>query len=324
MMLYEEGHFLLHDPIAEFIPVFRNMEVFAGEGNSGIITTPAEQDITIWQLLAHSAGLSYGFDRNFIIDRMYRETYTRLHLLHNDSLISPDAAPLAQVIPEFATLPLVAQPGEKWHYSVATDVLGYLVEIISGQPFNHFLQERIFEPLGMHETGFSIPPENDGRLAALYGPKEGGGLKLLDAPFTSPLLKAPRFFSGGGGLLSTTSDYFRFAQMFLNKGALDGVRLLGPKTIDFMTMNHLTPEMLGPHFLPGYGKGIGVKVLMNLAQSGTLGTEGMYGKGGAARTYFWVDPQEELIGLLMTQLIGHSPLSIADLFKGLAYQALID
>ena len=324
MMLYEEGHFLLHDPIAEFIPAFRAMEVFDGEDDTGIITTAAERDITIHQLLTHSAGLSYGFDRDFIIDQLYRDSYERLDLLHNSHLISPDAAPLEQIIPELAELPLVAHPGEKWHYSVATDVLGHLVEIISGQSFDRFLQERIFEPLGMHETGFSVSPEKAGRLAALYSPNENGGLKLVDAPATSPLLKAPRFFSGGGGLLSTTSDYFRFAQMLLKGGALDVARLLSPKTVEFMTRNHLAPEMLGPNFLPGYGKGIGVKVLMDLPQSGTLGTEGMYGKGGAARTYFWVDPKEELIGLLMTQLIGHSRLALANLFKGLAYQAIVD
>ena len=324
MMLYEEGHFLLRDPISEFIPAFRNMEVFAGESHSGIFTTPAEREITIHQLLTHIAGLSYGFDRHSVVDRMYRDTYKRLELLHNDYQISPDAAPLAQIIPEFAKLPLVAQPGERWHYSVATDVLGYLVELISGQSFDRFLHERIFEPLGMHETGFSIAPEEAGRLAALYSPDKNSGLKLVDAPATSPLLKAPHFFSGGGGLLSTTADYLRFAQMLLKGGTLDGERLLSPKTLEFMTKNHLTPEMLGPHFLSGYGKGIGVKVLMNLPKSRTLGTEGMYGKGGAARTYFWVDPKEELIGLLMTQLIGHSGLALADLFKGLAYQALMD
>ena len=236
-------------------------------------------------------------------------------------------ATLEKMVEMMSTLPLVFQPGQGWRYSFSTDVLGYVVQVVSGQSFDAFLQRRIFEPLGMADTGFYVPAEKIDRFAALYEMSDEGERRLLVTPAIGTYNKQPAFLSGGGGLVSTVHDYVRFAQMLLNSGELDGVRLLGRKTVELMMMNHL-PEALLPFAVNpgepswGYGFGLGGKVMMDPARAGILGSRGMYGWGGAASTGFWVDPQEEVIGLIMTQLMPFQPL--VDAFQVLVYQALFD
>jgi CubicO group peptidase (beta-lactamase class C family) len=213
--------------------------------------------------------------------------------------------------------------GSAWRYSVATDVLGYLVQVISGVPFDDFLKQRIFEPLGMVDTGFYVTHQKIARFAANCGPGENGGLKLIDAPATSQYARPTRAPSGGAGLISTAPDYMRFAQMLLNKGELDGVRLLGRKTVELMTTSHCRPvrDLL---FEDHSGYGLGVRVLEDVAKSQCLGSVGMYDWAGAATTYFWVDPQEELIGLLMLQFMPIGTYSVLPDFQVSVYQSIVD
>jgi CubicO group peptidase (beta-lactamase class C family) len=328
MLLYEEGKFRLSDPVSKFIPEFQDTMVFVGEAQSGVYKTDRERDITIHHLLTHTAGLSYGFEDDSPIDKLYRDLFKEFNMLNEEThMFNPDAEPLEHLIPALARIPLVHQPGSAWHYSFAIDVLGYLVEILSGERLDAFLQHRIFEPLGMVDTGFSVPAAKIDRFTTMYQPGEAGGLEVVDAPGNSPYTKPQNFLSGGGGLVSTASDYLRFARMLLNKGELDGVRLLSRKTVEFMTRNHLSDDALQSSFAPihpGHGFGLGWKVLMNVAQSGMAGSEGTFGWGGTARTDFWVDPQEELIGLFMLQLVGGKIPWLADNFKVLTYQAIVD
>jgi CubicO group peptidase (beta-lactamase class C family) len=317
MMLYEEGRFQLHDPVSKFIPKFADVQVFAGGTERGFEATELEREITIWHLLTHTAGLTYDFFEDSPVDAMYLAA----------DLHQPDRTP-KEVVHEIVKLPLVHQPGTAYRYSMATDVLGYLTEVISGTSLDVFLKEKILVPLGMEDTDFYVPEEKLDRFAAMYGPSEDGGIKLLDAPATSQHTKPPRFLSGGSGLVSTASDYLRFCQMLLNGGELDGIRLLGRKTVELMTVNHLPDELIPiqvqPHTLHGCGFGLGFRVLVNVAQAGRLGSEGEYGWGGGASTSFFVDPKEGLIGLLLTQLEPSRTYPIRSEFKVLVYQALVD
>jgi CubicO group peptidase (beta-lactamase class C family) len=316
MMLYEEGHFQLGDPILRFIPGFEDVKVLVKETESGLELANLEREITIWHLLTHTSGLSYGFDENDPVDKMYQKRIWRV-------LEQKPNTMLEQMIQELAWLPLAHQPGSAWRYSMATDVLGYLVQVVSGMPFGDFLKQRVFEPLGMVDTDFYVPQDKIERFAANYGPGEKGGLKVIDAPATSQFAKPTRHPSGGGGLVSTASDYVRFAQMLLNQGELDGVRLLGRKTIELMTMNHL-PDEFHPFEDPSRGFGLGVGVLTDVARSQTLGSVGTYGWGGAANTIFWIDPQEELIGLLMLQFMPNNTYPVVPDFRVLVYQSIVD
>jgi CubicO group peptidase (beta-lactamase class C family) len=316
MMLYEEGHFQLNTPVSGFIPGFKYTKVFVQENESGMELADLEREMTIHDLLTHTSGLSYGFHKDTAVDALYREA--RLDL--------GEDAMLEKVVERLSTLPLVFQPGQGWRYSFSTDILGYVVQVVSGQPFDVFLRQRMFEPLGMVDTGFYVPAEKIDRLAALYEVSDEGEQRLLEAPATGKYADPPAFLSGGGGLVSTVHDYVRFAQMLLNVGELDGVRLLGRKTVEFMMMNHL-PEKLLPFAVNpgepswGYGFGLGGKVMMDPARAGILGSRGMYGWGGAASTEFWVDSEEEMIGLIMAQLMPYQPL--VEPFQVLVYQALV-
>ncbi len=317
MMLYEDGHFQLHDPVSKFIPEFADIKVFSGATKEGFRVTELEREITIWHLLTHTAGLTYDFFEDSPVDAMYLEA----------DLHRPDTT-LEEMIHRLVKLPLVHQPGSAWRYSMATDVLGYLIEVISETSLDVFLEQKILKPLGMEDMDFYVPEAKLGRLAAAYGPTENGGIELLDAPATSQYCSPPRFLSGGHGLVSTASDYMRFAQMLLNGGELDGARLLGRKTVELMTINHLPDELVPiqvpPHTLHGCGFGLGFRVVVNAAQAGLLTSEGEFGWGGAASTSFFVDPREELIGLLLTQLIPSRYYPIRNQFKGLVYQALVE
>ena len=308
MMLYEESRFQLNDPVSKYIPDFKKVKVFIKETKDGLELADSEREITIRDLLSHTAGLSYGWDDDPPINEMYDEA----DLFNREGTIR-------DLVEKLTKLPLLYQPGTKWHYSVSVDVLGYFVEVISGKPFDKFLEERIFNPLGMKDTAFFVPEESWDRFPTSYEPDENGGIKVRDAASTSRYLKPTSFFGGGGGLVSTAEDYMRFCQMLLNGGEFDGTRLLGRKTVELMTMNHI-PEEIGP----GVGFGLGFSVVMDVAKTEELGSVGRYGWGGAAYTHFFIDPKEELIGVFMTQLRKYDGYTTREEYKVSIYQSIVD
>ncbi len=316
LMLFEEGRFLLSDPVAKYIPEFADIRVLDNSAGSGVRYVAPVRPISIRDLLTHTAGLSYGFDDNVYIDELYREQIWALRESH------PELT-LESFVQAIAKLPLAHQPGSAFRYSFATDVLGLLVQVVAGMPFEEFLRQRIFEPLGMVDTGFYVPAEQVGRFAATHGPDTEHGLKVTDAPATSDFARPTRLPSGGGGLVSSTSDYLRFAQMLLNQGQLDDVRLLGRKTVELMASNHL-PAGVHPFEDTSSGFGLGVSVLLDPAQAQNLGSVGTFGWGGAANTNFWIDPREELIGILMLQFMPSDTYPVSPNFRTLVYQALVD
>ncbi|HCO91648.1 MAG TPA: serine hydrolase [Alphaproteobacteria bacterium] len=324
MMLYEEGHFQLDDPISAFLPAFANMEVFVGGTMRAPETVPAERDITFRDLLTHTSGLTYSFMGSSPVDAMYRRE--RL-----EGATSPYST--QQTIEKLAALPLQFQPGARWNYSMATDVLGHLVEVISGQTLDRFFAEHILDPLGMHDTAFQVPRDKIARLTANYSRRKDGSLMLADPPGESRYLDTPVFLSGGGGLASTAADYLRFCRMLLNKGELEGERLLGRKTVDYMTLNHLPSggdltsmgqAVFSETSYDGIGFGLGFSVMLDPARAQVIGTAGEYAWGGAASTMFWIDPAEDMVGILLTQLMPSSAYPLRREMKTLAYQAIID
>ncbi len=320
LQLYEQGHFQLDNPVSRFIPAFKDLEVYVGHNHEGdIYRTDANREMTIRDLFTHTAGLTYGNNADHPIEALYQERKMR-------------EGSLADLIEKLSTVPLLFSPGTQWNYSFATDVLGYLVEVISGQPLDQYFAEHILEPLGMVDTGFHVPPAKQARLAANYGPQDGK-LRLIDDPTTSSYLQPPVRFSGGGGLVSTCADYFRFAQMLLNKGELEGVRILGRKTVELMTSNHMPnngdlASMGVPVFsettYSGIGFGLGVSVMLDPAQAQILGSPGEYAWGGAASTAFWVDPVEEQIVIFLTQLMPSSTYPLRRELRVLTYGAIVD
>jgi len=318
MMLLEEGGFRLSDPISTYIPAFKNMKVIARTAGKQAWLEDAAGPITIRHLLTHTAGLSYGFDQTDYLDGLYQKHLWR-------KLEKKSSPTLRDAVQSIASLPLRFHPGTAFHYSVSIDVLGHLVEVISGASFDQFLRERIFKPLGMADTAFWALPEKAGRLAHMYGPdeKNPGQFEDIDPHEKSRYTQPVTFFSGGGGLVSTAGDYMRFCQMLLNKGELDGVRLLGRKTVEFMMLNHL-PNGVFLDQNPAVGFGLGGSVILNPAQTEILSSAGSWGWGGAANTKFWIDPQEQIIGLLMLQFMPSDLYPIDADFRNLVYQALID
>jgi CubicO group peptidase (beta-lactamase class C family) len=315
MMLYEEGKFLLTDPIHKFIPDFADVRVLAPTPAGMDLVVP-QRAITIRDLLTHTAGLGYGLGEDYL-DRLYQQR------VWGKMEKNPDMT-LEEAMQAIAGLPLAYHPGQGWRYSMATDVLGYLVEVVSGMPFDAYLQERIFDRLGMGDTCFCVPPEKVDRFATNYGPGEDGmGLKVIDAPANSRFTRPGGIPSGGGGLVSTADDYVRFAQMLLNGGALDDVRLLSRKSVELMTINHL-PAGLHPFENRAMGMGLGVGMVIDLAQTQALGSVGTYGWGGAASTNFWIDPQEELIGVFMTQFMPSGTYPVVEDVRAAVYQAIVD
>ena len=322
MMLYEEGRFQLDDPISRYLPMFKDVRVFAGGTAEKYDTVPAKSPITFKQLLTHTSGLTYGFIAGTAVSEIYRNSRFDFQ---------SEEATLPQMMERLAKLPLLAQPGTEWNYSVSTDVLGALVETISGVGFDKFLEERIFKPLGMRDTGFRVPEGQAHRFAANYQKGEGGGYTLIDASASSRYLQPRKLCSGGGGLVSTAHDYLRFAKMLQRKGELDGVRILGRKTVEYMTMNHLNGDMAAmgmPRFSEasyvGIGFGLGFSVVIDPAKAEVMTSAGEYAWGGAASTAFWVDPKEELVALLLTQLMPSSSYPIRRELRALVYQALVD
>ena len=314
MMLFEEGYFLLDDPIADYLPEFAGTKVFVRQAGDGVEVADLERPITIRHLLMHTSGLTYDYYPDDPVARIYaREQIGRLD------------ETLANKVRRLVALPLAHQPGIGWTYGLSHDVLGRLVEVISGQPFDVFLQQRLFAPLGMVDTGFFVPRQQLSRLAPVYTPDGRGGLRRDESQRDRS--KAPAFLAGGGGLTSTAADYARFCQMLLNGGALGSTRPLGRKTVELMTANHWTgatsPYPPGFPARAGYGFGLGMRALVDVAQSSVPGSAGEYGWGGAQSTNFWIDPREELLGVLMVQLVP-SNFRPAAIFQVLAYQALVD
>ncbi len=320
LQLYEQGRFQLDNPVARFIPAFKDLEVYAGHNHNGdIYRTDADREMTIRDLFTHTAGLTYGNKADHPIEALYQER-------------KMNEGSLADLVEKLSTVPLLFSPGTQWNYSFATDVLGYLVEVISGQPLDQYFAEHIFGPLGMVDTGFHVPAAQHQRFAANYAPQDGK-LQLIDDPTTSSYRQPPVRFSGGGGLVSTCADYFRFAQMLLNKGELGGVRILGRKTVELMTSNHMPnngdlASMGVPVFSEttygGIGFGLGVSVMLDPAKAQILGSPGEYAWGGAASTAFWVDPVEEQIVIFLTQLMPSSTYPIRRELRVLTYSAIVD
>ena len=296
MMLYEEGHFQLGTPVSRFIPEFKDMKVY-NEDQTEILD--AKRKITVKHLLMHTAGFTYGWG-NKPVDARYKEA----------KILEPGST-LADMVVKLGKIPLVHEPGEKWTYGVSTDVLGYLVEVVSGMPFEEFLRIRLFEPLGMVDTAFSVPSEKRNRLAALYRPTKENGLERTKRAAIA-IDEFTFFPSGGGGLVSTAADYMRFSQMLLNGGELDGVRILGKKTVELMRYPHHNNRF-----------GLGFAIVTDRNPPNILESVGNFSWGGAAATTFWIDPKEELVAVLMTQLLNNR-YPFQQQFKVLTYQALTE
>ena len=323
MMLVEEGLVALDDPVAKFIPAWADLGVYDGGFMDTFKTKRPNRPMQMVDLLRHTSGLTYGFQQRGNVDAAYR----KLGLGEIETKGTLDT-----MIEALAGLPLEFSPGEAWNYSVSTDVLGYLIGVISGMPFERFLQTRLFEPLRMVDTGFHVPADQAGRLAACYalGPK---GVVLQDDPTKSSYLSAPGFISGGGGLVSTMDDYLRFCRMLLNGGELDGERILSPKTVRLMATNHLpggadlsslSRSMFSEAAYAGLGFGLGFSTTIDAAATLIPSTIGDMSWGGAASTFFWVDPVEELIVILMTQLLPSSAYPIRRQLRTLAYSAFTE
>ena len=329
MTLYEEGAFQLLDPVSKYMPGFSNQRVMNGDGSMIEPSRP----INVRDLMLHTSGLTYDFLEDSPVGELYRQAR-----LGNDAERSLEA-----MIGELARMPLAIQPGAAWYYSLGIDVAAHLIEVLSGQPLADILRARIFEPLGMTDTSFFVPPAKRARISAMYGLPDlfGPGAKYndlveagrrgfnqrIDVSTTNPADSERTFARGGHGLFSTAPDYMRFAQMLLNGGELDGARVLSRKTTELMHTNHLPaallPYMASGEPASGYGFGLGSRVLMNVAASAMPGSVGEFGWGGAARTYYWVDPHEQLIGLMMTQsMINQDTPDVT--FRALAYQAIVD
>ena len=346
LQLYERGLLQLDDPASEFIPEFRRLEVFESGDAENCRTVPARREMTIRDLLTHTSGLTYGHLHAHPVDAMYR----RRKLLDDPEMT------LADFVSQLSELPLLFSPGTRWNYSVATDVLGRVIEVVSGKPLDRCFADEILDPLGMADTGFSVSPAQVDRFAANYE-RDGAGFRLVDSPRESVYLPQPKLFSGGGGLVSAASDYLRFSQMLLNKGELDGARILGRRTVELMTGNHLPGgcDLSGMGYVlhsatrtegvgmglgarhnlraggvksetrhDGVGFGLGGYVMLDPAAAQILGSPGEFGWGGAASTTFWIDPREQMTAIFLTQLMPSASYPIRRALRVLANQAIID
>lgn len=323
MQLYEQGRFLLDDPVHKYIPSWRNLQVYKSGVYPNFVTTAPARPMSIRDLLTHQAGLSYGFSCRTNVDAAYRELKLDGH----------SGLTLDGLIDELSRLPLEFSPGSAWNYSLATDVCGYLVQQLSGMTLDDYFAKHIFEPLGMLDTFFSVPADKLTRFAACYQYQPGDTFSLQDDPQSSHFRKPLRYLSGGGGLVSSIADYYRFTQALANGGTLDGARIIGRKTLEFMRLNHLPnntdlPSISTGGFsetpYDGSGFGLGFAVKTDIAKSQTIGSPGEYGWGGMAGTTFFVDPVEDLIVIFMTQLIPSSSYMIRQELRALVNAALVD
>ena len=334
LMLLEEGHFRLGDPLSAYVPAFQDMEVLEVAPDGEARRTKADRPITIYHLLTHTAGLSYGFSGE-PLDRLYQEAFW--HLGEDGpaaSGLDPVTAAIAslavahrqtldEVVEAVARLPLGHQPGTQFRYSVATDVLGLLIEKVSGRTLPEFFKERIFGPLGMTDTDFHVPPEKADRFTTIYGVTEQSRLTVVDAASTSLFHQPPRCPLGGSGLVSTAPDYLRFARMLLGKGEVDETRLLGRKTVELMTADH-PPAGISPTDNRPAGFGLGVGIQRQVGGTQSLGSAGTFGWGGAASTDWWADPEEQMVGIFMTQLLPSHGCPIVQDHRLLTYQSIVD
>jgi CubicO group peptidase (beta-lactamase class C family) len=325
MQLYEQGRLRLQDEVSRYLPAFADQRVLVGGNAEQPKTVPALEPVRVWHLLTHTAGLTYAFTRSSVLDDMYRAAQA-------DPLSSPDTG-LAEMVDRWAGLPLLFQPGTAWNYSVATDVLGRLVEVVTGQPLDQVMSERVLEPLGMTDTRWWVDDADAGRLAALYVPHPATGRVVRYDPMGRHALERPALLSGGGGLVSTAADYARFTSMLLGGGAVDGARVLGPRTLRYMTRNHLpgggTLASLGrgqfaEATYDGVGFGLGFSVSVDPVATKVTTTVGEHAWGGLASTAFWVDPAEELAVHFFTQLVPSSTYPLRTELRQLVYGALID
>jgi len=321
MQLYERGLFQLNDPVHRVIPAWRDHRVYVSGEGENIVTRAPARPMTFRHVLSHTAGLSYGGSEH-PVDKVYQA------LAINRS----KGETLQTFIDKLAKVPLHFAPGERWMYSYATDVCGHLVEALSGEPLDRYFQNHIFGPLGMTDTAFSVAPEKIDRFAANYQRKRDKSLELIDDPEHSTYARPPSFLSGGGGLTGTTADYLRFCEMLRNRGDLDGERIIGSRTLDLMTKNHLaggrdlTRMAVGAFSETAYegvGFGLGFAMSLSEVETGALG-EGDFYWGGAASTIFWVDPKEDLSVVFMTQLMPSATFNFRGQLKNIIYSAIED
>ena len=322
MMLHDEGWLQLHDPVSRYIPAFAKTKVFSHISDNQPIFVDQDPPMTIFHLLTHTAGLSYAGDPWHPADEALRKSWNKHGFFRRDM-------PLAELIAFIAEQPLRFQPGSDWHYSLASDVVGYLVQLIADMPLEDFLRGRIFAPLGMDDTSFSVPPEKADRLCVIYGSDEAGVPKLIphDEVANGDVRLPTSCPSGGGGLVSTAADYLRFANMLLNGGELDGARLVSPMTIQRMTTNAVPASMLPLRIgieRYGYGFGLGFRVMLDVGRANGYSTIGEYGWSGAANTHVVIDPRQQLITLMMTQMWSDEPHRPRSIYPNLIYQALDD
>jgi len=313
MILQEEGKLLIDDPVAKYIPQFANARVAvpAAEKNSkGYTTVEIKRPITIRDLLTHTAGISYG-------DGPAKEEYVAAGI--HGWFLADKAVPIGEIVKKLATLPFDAQPGEKWVYGYNSDILGYLVERVSGMTLAEFLAQKITGPLGMADTHFFLPEDKLGRFTSVYGIDEKGGLKLMEDARDNSYVKGPRVcYAGGAGLLSTAEDYARLLLMLQGGGELGGARILSPKSVELMTVDHVGD------LYDSQGFGLGFWVTERLGRNGQPGSVGSFGWGGAYHTTYWVDPAEKLIAVLMTQLLPAGNSDLHAKFRAMVYQSIVD
>ena len=322
MILHDEGRCQLHDPVAKYIPAVGKMKVYSHLNNAGIQCVEQDPPMTIFHLLTHTSGFTYGGETYHPADALYRQSQDRKELFQRDM-------PLAEMIENLSKLPLKFQPGSSWNYSASTDVLGYLVQVIADMPLADFLKERIFAPLAMDDTDFYVPPEKAARLApiytseTLYDPQRADPDAIGNGDVRVPTLSP----SGGGGLVSSTADYLQFASMLLKGGALNGRRIISPMAIKRMTTNSVPVDLLPLNIgieRYGYGFGLGFRVMVDIGRANGYSSLGEYGWSGVANTHFVIDPQQDMIMLMMTQHWAAEPYPPRSIFPNLVYQAIDD
>lgn len=325
MQLHERGLFQLTDPVSRFIPRWRDLRVLSGGEYPDYETRPPDRPMSVRDLLSHQSGLTYGFEGGPVEDGYFKHQVYRAGTMRGRDLRS--------MIERMAELPLKFSPGAHWNYSLSTDVCGYLIQVISGQGFDEYLQEHLFEPLGMVDSGFHVPADKHRRLAANYELDPDGRLQATDMFGADEFLEPPTFLSGGGGMVCTAHDYWRFCQMMLNGGELDGVRVLGRKTVELMTMNHLpndgelTSHAVGRWVDPandGIGFGLGFAVVLDQTRTQRPGSVGEYYWEGSASTIFWIDPVEDLIVIFLTQFMPSDAYPFRDEIAQIVYPGLIE
>ena len=323
MMLVEQGLIALDDPVHKFIPEWKDLGVYNGGFMETFRTTRTERPMQVIDLLRHTSGLTYGFQQSTNVDAAYRKAKIGEIEKHGT---------LEEMIQKLGKLPLEFSPGTAWNYSVSTDILGYIVGKVSGMKFEDYLRTKIFKPLGMVDTDFHVHAGKESRFAACYSVSPKGGMDLQDDPTKSPYLEVPSLVSGGGGLVSTASDYLKFCRMLISGGSLEGVHILSPKTIELMTRNHLpgnkdlpalSRSLFSEVTYNGVGFGLGFSVTMDPVQTMIPGSVGEFSWGGAASTTFWIDPKEDLIAIFMTQLLPSSFYPIRREFRTLVYSSFV-